>query len=414
MAERRRPHVSDDGLIETVGQTGQPSLSTQTNTKPARGQFEHYFTKLLILLTVGTVVFLVAPFCTSRLIDYYQQKSRDVGSGRPLKEARGFDGSSTNNKPQAAANYRLGASKTLRGDDHKQDMGLPVLVTFTNVKENPNLRPKLELCITSMFRHTSVDLSILVIGDPYSQDVAASIIKTAAGLLKNDVKYKLVALDVDSLTAHLHQIIRNMQKFFSEKPGAYYGQALFFLSLAIHKVMPSNLNKVIMLDADLKFEADIAELFGHFDRFTNTNIIGIAREMQPVYRHVFHMYRYENPSTRVGNPPPDGLTGFNSGVLLLNVDRMRKSKLYNELLEPDVIRNLTVKYKFQGHLGDQDFFTLLSLEHEELFYVLPCTWNRQLCQWWKDKGYEDVFEDYFRCEGKVNIFHGNCHTPIPS
>ena len=53
------------------------------------------------------------------------------------------------------------------------------------------------------------------------------------------------------------------------------------------------------------------------------------------------------------------------------------------------------------------------MEHPELFHVLDCTWNRQLCTWWKDHGYSDVFDQYFRCDGEVKIYHGNCNTPIP-
>lgn len=61
----------------------------------------------------------------------------------------------------------------------------------------------------------------------------------------------------------------------------------------------------------------------------------------------------------------------------------------------------------------QDFFTVLSFEHGELFHVLPCGWNRQLCQWWRDKGYQAVFASYYNCDAPVSIYHGNCNTPIP-
>lgn len=55
---------------------------------------------------------------------------------------------------------------------------------------------------------------------------------------------------------------------------------------------------------------------------------------------------------------------------------MRQSKLYDSLITPEAVDRLTKKYYFQGHLGDQDFFSLIGMEHENLFYVLPCTWNR--------------------------------------
>lgn len=157
--------------------------------------------------------------------------------------------------------------------------------------------------------------------------------------------------------------------------------------------------------------------FYHKNHFLNiikpSNLIGIARDAQPVYRHLFWKYRQENGDTRVGNPPPNGLTGFNSGVLLLDLKKLRKSELYNSLLSHEKIDQLTTKYHFKGHLGDQDFFTLVGMENEEIFYVLPCEWNRQLCRWWGEHGYEQVFDEYFRCDQEVKIYHGNCNTDIP-
>lgn len=104
-------------------------------------------------------------------------------------------------------------------------------------------------------------------------------------------------------------------------------------------------------------------------------------------------------------------------MLLLELGKLRKSELYDSLLDHATIDALTSKYQFKGHLGDQDFFTLVGMEHEDMFYVLPCEWNRQLCRWWGEHGYEHVFDQYFRCEGDANgeikILHGNCNTDIP-
>lgn len=222
----------------------------------------------------------------------------------------------------------------------------------------------------------------------------------------------MVNLDVDKLAKDLDKVVKPMQKHFSSQRG-YYSHALFFLSIAIHRVLPKSMHRVIMLDADLKFMEDIRELYNRFELFTGENIIGIGRDLQPVYRHTFYEYRRDHPRTRVGSPPPDGLSGFNSGVLMLDLERMRKSKLYNSLLNEESLNRLTKEFKFKGHLGDQDFFSLLSMKYEELFHVLPCEWNRQLCQWWRDKGYQEVFDLYFRCDADVKIYHGNCDTPIP-
>jgi xylosyl alpha-1,3-xylosyltransferase len=220
-------------------------------------------------------------------------------------------------------------------------------------------------------------------------------------------------LDADDLAKKMHDIVAKMQNHFSHSPSSYYGDSLFFLSIGLFKIFDSNIDKIILLDADLKFKEDIGRLHALFDEFNETNVMGIARDGQPVYRHLFWKYRNENPGTRVGDPPPNGLTGFNSGVLLLNLKRMRESTLYNELIKPESVDSLTHKYFFKGHLGDQDFFSLVGMEHPELFFVLPCTWNRQLCTWWGEHGYADVFKQYYDCSGRVNIYHGNCNTAIP-
>ncbi|XP_030071459.1 xyloside xylosyltransferase 1 isoform X2 [Microcaecilia unicolor] len=219
--------------------------------------------------------------------------------------------------------------------------------------------------------------------------------------------------DVNTLTEKLFPIVEAMQKHFSAGSGTYYSDSIFFLSVAMHRIMPKEIPRLIQLDLDLKYKSNIRELFEEFDNFPINAVIGVAHEMQPVYRHTFWQYRRENPDSKVGSPPPDGLPGFNSGVILLNLEAMRQSKLYNQLLEPSEVQRLTEKYHFRGHLGDQDFFTTIGMEHAELFHILDCVWNRQLCTWWRDHGYREVFDFYYRCEGHIKILHGNCNTPIP-
>jgi len=93
---------------------------------------------------------------------------------------------------------------------------------------------------------------------------------------------QLVSLNVADLIKKVDFIIKPMQEHFSYKPGAYYNDALFFLSVAMHHIMPETIDRVIMLDADLKFLGDITQLYEHFNAFGDKNVIGIAHEAQPV------------------------------------------------------------------------------------------------------------------------------------
>ena len=44
--------------------------------------------------------------------------------------------------------------------------------------------------------------------------------------------------DVEELTQKLFPIVEAMQKHFSAGSGAYYSDAIFFLSVAMHHIMP--------------------------------------------------------------------------------------------------------------------------------------------------------------------------------
>ncbi|XP_051873991.1 LOW QUALITY PROTEIN: xyloside xylosyltransferase 1 [Pristis pectinata] len=292
---------------------------------------------------------------------------------------------------------------------------LHALMMFTKVDKNYALQEKITVAIKSMVKHAVLKdnemLHLHFVSDAPSKKIGDPLLQK---LLQGAAfKYQVTFHDVDAMTQKLFPVVEAMQKLFSAGSGAYYSDSIFFLSVAMHRIMPAELTRIVQLDLDLKYMSNIRDLFEEFDKFQPGAVIAIAREMQPVYRHTFWQYRQENPKTKVGDPPPDGLPGFNSGVMLLNLEAMRRSDLYNQLLDAEKVRKLAEEYHFKGHLGDQDFFTLIGMEHTELFHILDCTTNRQLCTWWRDHGYADVFDLYFKCNGKVKIYHGNCNTPIP-
>ncbi|XP_015455858.1 xyloside xylosyltransferase 1 isoform X1 [Pteropus alecto] len=380
---------------------------------------------------------------------YYLGSGRETFSSatKRLKEARaGVPAAPSPPAPELARVSlapALGAkAKSLEGGG-AGPVDYHLLMMFTKAEHNAALQAKARVALRSLLRLAKFEahevLNLHFVSEEASREVAKALLREllppAAGF-----KCKVVFHDVAVLTDKLFPVVEAMQKHFSAGSGTYYSDSIFFLSVAMHQIMPKEILRIIQLDLDLKYKTNIRELFEEFDNFLPGAIIGIAREMQPVYsftddhnsqrnwllapslerealrcepRHTFWQFRHENPKTRVGGPPPEGLPGFNSGVMLLKLEAMRQSPLYSRLLEPAQVQQLADKYHFRGHLGDQDFFTMIGMEHPELFHVLDCTWNRQLCTWWRDHGYSDVFEAYFRCEGHIRIYHGNCNTPIP-
>ncbi|XP_061682192.1 xyloside xylosyltransferase 1 [Syngnathoides biaculeatus] len=302
-----------------------------------------------------------------------------------------------------------------KSGDTTLDQRYNVLMMFTKVDKSRSLQDKFSVAMLSMVKYAGFlegeVLALHFVSDQASKDLGEKLLQEF--LTNATFKYEVLFHDVDTLTHKLFPIVEVLQKHFSAGSGAYYSDSIFFLSVAMHHILPENLTRIVQVDLDLKYRTNIRDLFQEFDRFPPGAVLGIVREMQPVYRHTFWQYRKENPQTRVGDPPPEGLPGFNSGVMLLDLAAMRASTLYNQLLEIGNVNKLANKYSIRGNLGDQDFYTMISMEHPELFYSLACGWNRQLCTWWRDHGYGDVFQLYYRCDGPIYIYHGNCNTPIP-
>lgn len=90
-------------------------------------------------------------------------------------------------------------------------------------------------------------------------------------MLKNKVSHFYMNLqvhyyDVMNITSQLSQVTAAMLPHFSSQPGAYYSDALFFISLGLHRVAPLTQSRAILLDVDIKLVDDIAQLFQEFNK----------------------------------------------------------------------------------------------------------------------------------------------------
>uniref|UniRef100_A0A3Q3FJ62 Xyloside xylosyltransferase 1 n=1 Tax=Kryptolebias marmoratus TaxID=37003 RepID=A0A3Q3FJ62_KRYMA len=366
--------------------------------------------------TFRSYQFVLLLAATLAVVAFYYFGSERHSFSSTTKRIKQTQANSNRNDADLTLDTRIAhLAESEEGDLKTGDQQYHALMMFTKVDRSRSLQDKFRVAMLSMVKHGRFfEGEVLVlhfVSDQASQELGERMLQEF--LQDASFKYEIFFHDVVELTHELFPIVEAMQKHFSAGSGAYYSDSIFFLSVAMHHIMPESLTRIVQLDLDLKYRTNIRDLFQEFDKFPPGAVMGITREMQPVYRHTFWQYRKENPNTRVGEPPPDGLPGFNSGVMLLDLSAMRASALYNQLLKPNNVAKLAEQYRFRGHLGDQDFFTMIGMEHPELFYSLACGWNRQLCTWWRDHGYGDVFQLYYRCDGPVYIYHGNCNSPIP-
>ncbi|CAH0556634.1 unnamed protein product [Brassicogethes aeneus] len=298
-----------------------------------------------------------------------------------------------------------------------------VWLIFTKVDRKSPLRTKFRKLIINMLNVSSVPLKFNIITDLSSKEIAEQEISDI--ILNTNKLLPYSIYDFDLCAIKIKNIVDVMTPHFSSRPGSYYSSALFYLSLGLHRIAPENQEKAIMLDCDLYFKDDVALLFKEFYHFKPTALFGLAPELTTVYLHILQSFRKSNKNSTFGNyyhendisgnsVHPKGFQGYNSGVLLLNLKKIRNSKEYNEILSKQSVDGMAEKYKFRGHLGDQDFFTLMGYEHPDLIQTIHCGFNRQLCTFWRDHGYQKVFKDYARCNHSTVVLHGNCNTKIPT
>ncbi|XP_058053458.1 xyloside xylosyltransferase 1 [Anopheles bellator] len=306
-----------------------------------------------------------------------------------------------------------------------------IFLIYTKESQNLILHSQLELFLRSLLKYSTIELHLHIITDEQSERSAEELIRQQIERFQRTAFYTLY--DVRDCAEKVSDIVRNMMPLFNYRSGSYYSDALFLLSLGLHRIVDQRMRHAILIDCDVVFRASVKELFDQFESFSPDQMFGLAPELTPVYRHVLSRYRLNNPHTLFGSPyyldkplraaaPSGGVgdkrtrhgyPGLNSGVVMLHLDRIRRSRLYEEIIKESTVKSMAEKYSFQGHLGDQDFYTLMGFEFPGLIYRLDCVWNRQLCTWWREHGYSDIFDSYFHCEGTIKIYHGNCNTRAP-
>ena len=118
---------------------------------------------------------------------------------------------------------------------------------------------------------------------------------------KVDVTYQFV--DTKIISDRYIGTINQLRPYFATPVSSQttkYKDELFLLGLFYHRIFPYE--KIIMLDADLRFEIDVSELYEQFENFNEDQVMAVAKDMTPHYRFAFEKYRNANPNTLVGEP----------------------------------------------------------------------------------------------------------------
>ncbi|KAI5619503.1 glucoside xylosyltransferase 2 precursor [Silurus asotus] len=162
-------------------------------------------------------------------------------------------------------------------------------------------------------------------------------------------------------------------------------------------VILKDVDSLLYVDTDVLFLRPMDDIWKFLKAFNSTQLAAMAPE-------------HEIPKigwySRFARHPFYGVTGVNSGVMLMNLTRIRSTLFKNSMIAgglswEDLLHPLYQKYKNHITWGDQDLLNIIFHYNPECLYTFPCQWNYRPdhCMYGSNcKGAEE--------EG-VSILHGN-------
>ncbi|XP_030240789.1 glucoside xylosyltransferase 2 [Drosophila navojoa] len=131
-------------------------------------------------------------------------------------------------------------------------------------------------------------------------------------------------------------------------------QRLFLPSLL------KDVDSLLYVDTDILFLSPITDIWKYFGKFNETQIAALAPE-------------HENENigwyNRFARHPFYGPLGVNSGVMLMNLTRMRQFNWEQHVFP------IYKEFKLRITWGDQDIINILFYYHPDKLYIIPCEYN---------------------------------------
>ena len=204
-------------------------------------------------------------------------------------------------------------------------------------------------------KNTKYDIYILAIDISYENE------KILESMNSNNISINIIKL-------------KNKYKDFNMKNVSATSAAMY--KFQIPDILSSQ-DKVIYLDGDIIVKSDLSELYS-ID--LGDNYIGAVLDINGVLKHHYNMYIKHN------------VFYFNSGVMLMNLKKMRKEKIseklieyrlngYNELMDQDALnyilkgRTLEIPFKY----NTQTMYTIINKDIKQLKKVLKLPEKYEKC-----------------------------------
>ncbi|MCJ8736068.1 hypothetical protein PDJAM_G00254610 [Pangasius djambal] len=136
-------------------------------------------------------------------------------------------------------------------------------------------------------------------------------------------------------------------------------------------VILTEVDSLLYVDTDILFLQPVEQIWNFLSQFNSSHMAAMAPE-------------HEEPRiawyNRFARHPYYGKTGVNSGVMLMNMTRIRAKRFKNDMTTVDLrwaelLMPLLQKYKLNITWGDQDLLNIIFHYNPESLFVFPCHWN---------------------------------------
>ncbi|XP_026736939.1 LARGE xylosyl- and glucuronyltransferase 2-like [Trichoplusia ni] len=146
-------------------------------------------------------------------------------------------------------------------------------------------------------------------------------------------------------------------------PNSHYSGAYSLLKLLFPDILPDTLSQAIVLDSDLTFMCDVAELWSMFRNMTDDQFIGLVENESDWYLDTAKHW------------PAIG-RGYNTGVMLLDLKKIRTNTDWTRLWQDAVNDNIDRLKKTT--LADQDVINGVIKKEPRFLYNISCQYNVQM------------------------------------
>ena len=357
--------------------------------------------------------------------------------------------------PTANAKFTADPGRLANTDDEFMHLAVLARGVHRSTIEGYKLRLQLRKMLVSLFIRTILKpVHLIVITDPESVEYIRELFIEAHPPFrlynvlkdKNDPfggnrtevdRFQLEFVDIGPIMAKVKEWNKTMKELFNNHGGKYivsfhdeeaeektskllitlaekYNDDIYYICPFYHKIFPT-LPKIMVVDADVEFRVDLSEIYSVFDKFEGDEVIAVGNDLAPHYYQMLTSYRETHPDTELGKP--GRFQGFNVGVLMYDLAKLRASRLYNNFLSSGETTRIAVKYGLTStHLGEQDWLTLVGWEAPQLIHPLNCLYNRQLGRDYETGPWKKMFAAYHDCEEVLGeepyIVHGNSDSNI--